>query len=228
MRSSRNRANEGGFTFVEVLAATGVLSVLVLCTVNLGDVYGRMTGDLLQRQKAVFVIDAEMERLSALYATTSFGALSLPQSTGYPALSSIANSTSRTSYSTGNALTPFVTTSASTFSTADTYVWATGAGSTTNDYVWLDRDHNAMARISWTTCPIAATTISACLGGKAGGGAGPAGAFNCYPASGSTGSGTCQFLILVLDYPYWLQGGVATASAKLSTMTLSTIVGRRR
>lgn len=228
MRCSPDHPQDAGFTLAEVLFAGGVLSILVLCSVHLWGVGGRMAGDLLFRQKAVFVLDGEMERLAALYGTTAFGAVSLPQSTGYTALNSIPSSTTRSTYPLGNALAPFVTSSASIFAGTDTAVWSTGGGSATQDFVWLDRGRGAMARLSWITCPISASTISACWGGKAGGGAGPVGAFNCYPASGSGNTGTCQLLTLVLEYPFWLQGGAAVAGPSTTTVTLNTIVGRRR
>jgi prepilin-type N-terminal cleavage/methylation domain-containing protein len=224
----RAAARDAGFTLVEVLVASGVLSVLVLCTVHLWAVCGRMAGDLLLRQKAVFVLDGEMERLAALYATTAFGALTLPQPTLDTSLNNIPNSAVRSTYPVGNPLTPFVTAAAGTFASADTYVWAPGLGAAARDYVWLDRGRAAMARISWIACPISATTLPDCWGGTAGKGKVPNGAYNCYPASGLAVAGTCQLLTLVLDYPYWLQNGAAVAGPTVTTLTLNTVVGRRR
>lgn len=228
--------HDQGFTLIEVIVAGAMLSVLVLCMVQTWAVCNRLSFDLLLRQKAVFVLGGEMERLAGLYNTTSFGALPPASSSGYPSLTNIPNSATRSTYPKGSL--PFVTNSVATFTTADTYVWASNSGgSGTPNFVWLDRDRGVIARLSWVGCAVSSGTVSnsaqACWteAGKVPK-APPGTPFACVPFSGYGGSGAkaCQLLTLVLDYPYRLQNGTPVQdpqTAALKTMTLNTIVGRR-
>ena len=62
-RTCAGAADDEGSTLVEVMVASTVLSVVALGLVNAWTVMDRMSFDTLLRQKAVFVLNAEMERL---------------------------------------------------------------------------------------------------------------------------------------------------------------------
>lgn len=229
------RNSDGGFTLVEVMAATAVLGVLVLCLANLWEVLDRMSFDLLLRQKAVLVLNGEMERLATLYDTTGFGAGTLLLSTGYTALAGIPGSATRLVYATNSTGINAVSNAASSLQTSDSAVWAYGSGSAMQNFVWLDSSRNLLARISWVTCAISASTTQTCWTvAGAGAPAPPAPAaptagssYACLNFSGS-GNGSCMLLTLILDYPWLLSNNAPVAMAHQSTLTLNTIVGRRR
>ena len=169
---------DGGFTLVEVLAAGTVLSVIVLCLVRAWTVFDVMSLELQVRQKAVFVLNGETERLSALYSVGGFGGAGPAQlqpvsGSAYPAITGIAGSASRLVY--GQATTsakPFTVTSYGAFvapSSSDFAVLISGGGPSTQNFVWLDRPRNILGRLSWVACPIAdpaggTTTSAACWG----------------------------------------------------------------
>lgn len=232
-----SRHEEAGFTLVEVLAASAILSSLGLCIINLWSVGDQTTFDLLQRQKTVLVLNGEMERLAALYEKTPFGGNPITSTSGYPLLTNIPGSNSRLAYamnSVGVGSTPisFAYSSASAFSAGpDTGVWISG-GTPAQDFVWIDHGRNLMARLSWDTCPISSNsqTSNLCWTPPAGGKVPPNVPSTCmvFANPASTGTTPCLLVTLVLDYPYRLTNGAAVqAKATLSTLTLSTIVGRR-
>ncbi|MBV9785700.1 MAG: prepilin-type N-terminal cleavage/methylation domain-containing protein [Acidisphaera sp.] len=221
-------AAERGFTLVEVMAATAVLGILVLCLANLWEVMDRMSFDLLLRQKAVLVLNGEMERLAWLYDTTGFGAGTITQSTGYTALTNVTGSTTRSVYATNSTGISAVSNSAATLQTMDSAVWVYGSGTSSQNFVWLDSSRNLLARVSWITCAVSAKTAQNCWGVSGNGPGPPAGSTYICEAFSGSGNGTCMLLTLVLDYPWQLSGNTPVAMAHQSTLTLNTIVGRRR
>ena len=230
MPCSADAPSESGFTLVEVLAATAVLGVLVLCLADLWAVCDRMSFDLLLRQKAVFVLDGEMERLSVLYDTTGFGAGTMNQTTGYPALANVAGSTTRLTYASGSTGIAGMLATSSGPSASDSMVWLAGSGAGARAYVWLDSSRRLLARVSWMQCAISASTLGTCLNRT---GPAPPAAKNstpylCYDFAGTGNGGSCAALLLILDYPWQLSNGVPVAMADQATLTLRTIVGRRR
>jgi len=225
-------APDRGFTLVEVMAATAVLGVLVLCLANAWAVFDRISFGLLLRQKAVFVLNGEMERLALLYGTTGFGAGTLPQATGYAALPNVPNSATRLAYGTNSTAAGFATNSVSGLASADSTVWVYGSGAAARNFVWLDRGRNLLAQVSWVPCAVSASTVQTCwgAGGKAPSSSkGQANPYVCFAFSGSSDGGTCLLVTLALDYPFQLAGGTPVLMAnQATTLTLSTIVGRRR
>lgn len=218
------------------MAAGVLLSILVLCLVNGWAALDQLSFDVLLRQKAVFVLNGEMERASALYSKTSFGSGLAQSTTGYTANPSIVNSGSRVTYATTTSPVTFTVKTLSAFSATaapDTLVWLYGAQSPPLNYVWLDRSRGLLARLSWSSCDVTDLTSSACwiTGGKQKKSKSTA---TCYGYAG--GSGVCDLITMFLDYPYVLVGGVptplirgkaTTGAAAATTLTLSTIVGRR-
>ncbi len=222
------------------MAAGVALSALFLCLVRGWAVLDGVSLDLQLRQKAVFALNGEMERLAMLYgvapssgAALSASALTAVSGSAYATIPGVLGSASRLAYGGSTAGVSFTTTNASTFastSSSDALVLVSGSGASTQDLVWLDRPRNIMARLSWVTCNVTGNTTAACWGGT-----GPTGpSSTCYaPAGGSSGA-PCQLLTAVLEWPFRLVGGApvadsAQAGGRLAAgvLTLSTIVGRR-
>jgi prepilin-type N-terminal cleavage/methylation domain-containing protein len=231
----RKISTEDGFTLVEVMAASVLLSVLVLCLINGWAALDRLSFDVLLRQKAIFVLNGEMERASALYGKTSFGAGVSQGTAGYTASPGILNSGSRVTYATTASPVTFTVKTLSAFNAPaapDTLVWLYGTQSPPLNYVWLDRSRGLLARLSWSSCDVTDLTSSACwvTGGKQKKSKNTA---TCYGYGG--GSGVCDLITMFLDYPYVLVGGVptplvggvASTGTAPTTLTLSTVVGRR-
>jgi prepilin-type N-terminal cleavage/methylation domain-containing protein len=222
MRSRRNASSrQRGYSLFEVMAASIVLSVFVL---GIGSMYTRASvsvGDTVMRQKALFALNSEMERLTAMYLYTSFGNAGAVSTDTYAAAPAtrLIYPTSVAAYVTG-AGNDFTTTTAATFAANDFMAWhRNGAGSNLDRlYVWIDRDRNVMGQVSWTTTDIVLGSCTyndcRCLGWTA--------------ASGSRD--WCRQLTLYIDYPYHYLaatgGVVAPSAARLRTITLKTIVGR--
>lgn len=220
-RNRHRRSDEQGYLLVEVLAAMTILSILVLGLANLWSVMGGLSFSQLLRQKAVFALNGEMERLNWLYTTSSFGAGTRLATSGYPTLANVAGSGSRLVYDTTSTNASFVVTSSASLQASNSAVWETGTGANTRNYVWLDQDRGILAQLSWSELP-----MSQC--GNAGGNA--TSPCTCYAFSGSGNvNGNCLQLLLVLNYPFTIQGGVAgqMPGQTLKTLTLRTIVGRR-
>lgn len=229
MDRSPMTARDEGFTIIEVMAAGALLSALGLCLVSGTTVLDRLSYETLLRQKAVFVLNGEMERVAALYTKTSFGSSQTVSTTGYTAVSGIINSGKRATYVSSQPQVTFAATTAASFtnaSTANSTVWLYQTGNATQNYVWLDRDRSLLARLSWSSCDVTDQTSASCwvTGGKQKTGKNTA---SCYGYGG--GTGVCDLITMFLDYPYTISGGAPTplATVTATTMSLSTIVGRR-
>lgn len=221
MRCNSHLKSQRGFSLMEVMAAAMILSIFIA---GIGAVW--VTGDrrvdaLMLRQKAVFVANMEMERLTTLYDTTSFGVLAPVSTTGYTEVSAfpatrLTYPAPVTPYS-GAGGTDFTVTTASAFTSGDSfqvYVASNILTSLNRNYLWLDKNQGVMARVSWTASNI---TPNPCTGTDGCG---------CLSYSGLLG-GSCQKIVLYLEYPFRLVAGVPTAGSSLQTVTLATIVGRR-
>lgn len=224
------RRDERGFTIVEVLAASALLSGLALCLVQGWAVLDRMSFEALLRQKAIFVLNGEMERAAALYTQTSFGASVTSSNAGYTAYPGIVGSGTRITYTTTAAPVTFTVTTAAAFTAAnaaDSLVWLYRYGGATQNFVWLDRSRGLLARLSWSACQVTDVTSSSCwvTGGKQPKSKGTA---TCYGYGG--GSDVCELITMFLEFPYVLTGSVPTPLGTITpgTLSLSTIVGRRR
>lgn len=220
MRCSDRLRGQRGFSLMEVMTAALILSALVVSIASGWVVADRETANLITRQKAIFVADAEMERLTTLYGTTAFGALGPVSTTGYTETAAFPST--RLIYPAG--LSPYLTGSADytvnavnyfTNAGSDFQVWVNTnlVSSLSRAYVWVDYDHNIIGRISWTTSNISAspcTGLDTC---------------SCLDPTGLL-AGNCQKLVFYLEYPYRLVSGNPVAASPLQTITLSTIVGR--
>ncbi len=223
------RAKDGGFTIIEVMAAGALLSALGLCILHGATILDRLSFELLLRQKAIFVLNGEMERASALYNKTAFGANTTSSTAGYTAVATIANSGTRFTYVPSSFYSTFGVNTLAAFTAAnapDSTVWMYNLGGATQNFVWLDRSRGLVARLSWSMCDVKNVTSSVCWTTgtpqpKANSTA------TCYGYGG--GAGVCDLLTMFLDYPYTITAGVPMplATAAATTLTLSTIVGRR-
>ena len=72
----RHPSPQDGFTLVEVLAAGAVLSAVTLCAVRAWAVVDGLSFDLQLRQKAVFALNGEAERLAAARGLAQAGVAS--------------------------------------------------------------------------------------------------------------------------------------------------------
>jgi prepilin-type N-terminal cleavage/methylation domain-containing protein len=224
MRCSDRIGSQRGFTLMEVMTASLILSALIVSIGSGWVVADRETSGLITRQKAIFAADAEMERLTVLYGTTSFGWSGPNTTTGYtetaafPSTRLIYPTSLDPTFLTGGQ--DYTTTSVTAFSNGSSsaifQVWVNNnfLSSLNRAYVWIDQDHNIMGRISWTTSNI---SPSACTVGGDG--------CSCMNYSGLF-SGTCQKLVFYMEYPYRMVSNSPVADSNLQTLTLSTIVGR--
>ena len=217
-RTSRQR----GFTLIEVMSAAVVLSIFMMGIGAFWLTADRRANYLVLRQKAIFVASGEMARLTALYNRTSFGWIGPVTTTGYETTNGLP--ASRLTYPTSlnfymSAGNDYTTTSSATFQSGSNFqVWINqGALSAQNRaYVWLDKPHNVMGRLSWSATNI---TPSSC-----------AGVDGCYcvnPLGLAFGSARCQKIDLYLEFPYRLNSGSPAAVTPLQSVSLSSIVGRR-
>jgi prepilin-type N-terminal cleavage/methylation domain-containing protein len=221
MRCNSVLKSQRGFSLMEVMAAAMVLSIFIAGIGAIWVTGDRRVDDLVLRQKAVFVANMEMERLTTLYDTTSFGVLAPVTTTGYTEVSAfpatrLTYPAPVTPYSGGGS-SDFTVTTANAFTTGDSfklYVAANLLPALNRNYLWLDQSQGVMARVSWS-----ATNVSPnpCTGSDGCG---------CLSYSGLLG-GSCQKIVLYLEYPFRLVSGTPTAGANLQTLTLATIVGRR-
>ena len=227
------KAPDAGNTLVGVMAAGVVLGALALGLANLWTVFDRMSFDALLRQKAVFVLNGEMERLSSLYAATGFGAEIWPDSTGYPPARDLTGADARAVYGMTGIAADFTESTAGGFGRHANAVLVQGSGSSARNYVWLDPTRDLVARLSWIECEIADEGVVADCWGKSSRKKPkrPKGRkelnFLCFAYDEGDSGDLCRMITLVLEYPFRINGTTVTEAGITRTMTLSTIVGRR-
>jgi prepilin-type N-terminal cleavage/methylation domain-containing protein len=210
-----------GFTFIEVMTASIVLAIFILGLGTSWIVADRRVDKLGNRQKAIFVANGEMARLTALYNRTTFGAAGAVTTTAYdgPAYlpaTRLIYPTALSAYVGGP--NEYITTSAATFQSGSEFqVWINSqvAPSANRSFVWINHSENVMARMSWVVTNI--TPVQCKVGSDTCG---------CLNFNGAL-TGVCQRLDLYLEYPYRLTAGAPVAGSPLQTVTLSSIVGRQ-
>jgi prepilin-type N-terminal cleavage/methylation domain-containing protein len=213
------RARQRGYSLFEVMAASIVLSVFIL---GVGSLYTRASvtvGDVVTRQKAMFVLNAEMERLTTLYFYTNFGVAGPGATDTYESapLARLIYPASVAAYVPG-AGNDFMAANAAAFAANDFLVWRVAGGTANLDrtYVWIDRTRNVMGRLSWATTDI---VTPSCFGDDC----------ECFGYSGTAFSESwCKILTLYIEYPYYFVAATGTVitPSRVNTMTLKTIVGR--
>ena len=212
--------NQRGFSLIEVMSAAMVLSIFITAIGAIWISADRHVNDLVTRQKAIFVANMEMERITTLYDTTFFGGAGAVSTTGYTETPAFPST--RLIYPTNLSPTyipggqDYITTSTSTFTSGDNFevlVNSNLVSSLNRSYVWIDQAQGVMGRISWTTGGISANP---CVGLDS---------CNCLDPTALLWA-QCQKLVLYLEYPYRLKLGNPVAGSNLRTVTLATIVGR--
>jgi prepilin-type N-terminal cleavage/methylation domain-containing protein len=212
--------DQRGFTLIEVMSAALVLSIFVTGIGAFWIASDRRINSLTLRQKTIFAASSELERLTTLYDTTGFGVSGPTATTGYNEVAALPST--RLTYPT--ALSPvyvaagqdFITTSASTFVSGDSfelYVSSNLLSSLNRSYRWIDKAQGIAGRVSWTTT---ALTPSSCAGGDGCG---------CLDFTALL-AGSCYRLDLYLEYPFRMVTGSPVAASNLQTVVLSTLVGR--
>lgn len=221
---------QSGITLMEVMIGIVLVGILVLGMNGLWEAAARQLDEASLRQRAVFRLNGEMERLSALYIfgagpsvapvpVNDYATSAIPARVGSYIGTSV--STNRLIYANSGSLT---TNNVTNFTKAiDTdgqnaeevysliyYLNAGNIGLPDDDrnLVWLDRERGVLAQLSWelSTLPKTATTANPCKGGA------------------------CQLLTLYLDYPFRYSSDTSDPRGDMGpveTITLQTIVGQR-
>jgi prepilin-type N-terminal cleavage/methylation domain-containing protein len=224
MRSRLNRPRgQSGFSLLEVMFASTILSVIILGVGGFWYAANSHVADLVMKQKAIFVLNAEVERLTALYVFTGFATdpTNNPVSTtGYDGVgpsTRLVYPSDLTSLMGGGG--NFVTTSANAFSIGSEFLIWDNLGflpSLNRTYVWIDKNRNLVGRLSWVATDI---TVPSCI---------QAADCSCQRYDNlSLNGGRCQSLDVYLEYPYrFATSGTVTAPAQLQTISIKTIAGR--
>ena len=209
-----------GFTLIEIMVGMVLTGVLVAGVAGLWGMVAEQFFRVSLRQKAVFVLHGHMERLAQLYRFGNIAAnMSVnPSTTGYihpPLAATVAHSILRVD-TTGRAtdlLMQTVAANKAAFPEGNILnLNNTAAGVADRNLVWLDRDKDLTAQLSWTLDQ-SLDPLSE----------------ECFPDA-QTGAG-CQILTLYLDYPYRFTAGNPPTNVALDTVetiSLQTIVGRTR
>ena len=230
MRSPLNmrrdaRQRQRGFSLLEVMFASTILSVIILGVGGFWYAANSHVADLVLKQKAIFVLNAEVERLTALYVFTGFatdptnGPVTTTGYDGLPAIPStrLVYPNDVTAIMGGG--NNFITTAANTFATGSEFLVWDNLGflsSLNRTYVWIDKNRNLVGRLSWVTTDI---TVASCI---------QTADCSCQRFDNlSLNGGRCQRLDVYLEYPYrFATSGTITAPAQLQTISVGTIVGR--
>lgn len=223
-----------GFTLIEVLVALVLTSILVLGLSGLWANVGHQFLFLTLKQKAVFVLNGEMERLSALYRFTNFGGEQVSYTVAQPDYCSVAPNDRFIYPNAGGppVVDDIVTTSDIDFdcgenACAGRVLYFNGTlPADDRNYAWIDQDRDVTAELSWCLQPprgVAAAGYGSCSDG------GAAGDDSVTPAV-IGGEADCQELTVFLEFPFRYNdvANPAADAGKTETLTLVTIVGRRQ
>ena len=224
-----------GLTLIEVLITLVLLSILVVGLTGLWSNVSEHFLSLTLRQKAVFVVSGEMERLSALYRFTNFreDAEETDNSDSPPPQQYIDLVNERFIYPVTSALITvvnnIVTQDGTVFDCGDNSCAAlvfydtNGAGSDDDrNYVWIDQARKITGRLSWVAeRPEDVDGANRCSDGT-------------LAVDGETPGGTedCELLTVYLEFPFrFIDGATPDAPAgfgRVHQISLMTIVGRRQ
>ncbi len=211
------RKFQSGMTLIEVMITIVVLSILVL---GISGLWANVTGDFLAlttRQKAIFVLNGEMARLSALFRFAQTNQSITANSGNYRNIGDIApvNRTIFLADDSDLVNKIVVTSNDGTFNCGDNNCAgnvlrienAFGSGGPRN-YVWIDQSRNIVGELSWRLVREAL----------------PPGAALC------AGQG-CSELTVYLRFPLRYINDTTAAEppefGRVETLSLITIVGQR-
>jgi len=205
------------------MAAGVILSVLAVGLSHMWAAVGAQSVELTTRQKAVLVLNGEMERLSSLYFFTGFGATTTTDTSGYDTPTGFVDS--RVIYRAGtngfmaSGGDAFVVDQSAFLSGAESPGLLEDATGTADDrnYVWVDRPRNIVGRRSWVEQNGAQQ--QSCDGIDC----------FCYDWAGGTGGTLCREITLYLEFPFRMTGsGPEEMDRPVIIMPLKTVVGRWR
>jgi prepilin-type N-terminal cleavage/methylation domain-containing protein len=223
-----------GFSLVEVMIGTVLTAILVIGMASMWSEVDKGFLYLTVRQKAIFVLNGEMERLSALYRFTDFDTSDPSTATDQYTIPAgeddfATSNPTRLIYSNPNdssVIDEMVVNTSAVAATSTLFDCVNGteihdtscAGrvffdDNSNDtldrnFVWIDQFRKIVGRLSWSED----STIDA----------------DCFPVDGSS---SCKQITLFLQYPFRYldedtpDGDIAIG--KRETLSLMTIVGRR-
>ncbi len=204
--------------------ASTILSIFILGIGSFWYQASSRTYELVLKEKAIFALSGELERISALYVYTSYAADAVNGpliTTGYTdGLASLP--TTRLIYA-GNissyAANDYVRNVYGSFNADEfeVFVKSNILPALKRDYIWVDKSRSVVGRLSWTATDI--TSVTSCVQG-----------FDCSCQRSdnvASSGGRCQLLDVYLEYPYRIDSsGNITAPQSLQTISLRTIVGR--
>jgi len=222
-RETNRRNRQRGFSLLEVMFASMILSIFVLGIGGFWYQASSHTTELVLRQKAIFALSGELERLSALYVYTGFAADAVNgpiTSTGYTdGLAALPTTRLVYPHNTSSfASNDFVQNAYGSITSHEFPVYEVTniLPSLIRDYIWIDQAHGIAGRVSWTATDI---SVSSCVQ-----------LLDCscqrFDDLSLTG-GRCRQLDIYLEYPYRIDtSGNVTQPGNLQTLSLRTIVGR--
>ncbi|PCI40839.1 MAG: hypothetical protein COB46_05925 [Rhodospirillaceae bacterium] len=191
---------ERGFTLIEVMVGMVLASILVMGLTSLWSVITTQFQDLNYRQRAVFALNGEMERLSAIYASNTLPTVTAVGSTG------------RFVYSDTVA---FVHPAANIATFVGTYdgklLYFDGIAGTTDDrnLVWIDYNKQIVGKLTWENANYLNIGSQCVIGGL---------------------SNQCNLITMHIEYPFRMTDTTngtlsATEFPVKSEIDLVTIVG---
>lgn len=189
-----------GFTLIEVMVGIVLAGILIAGLTSLWALVGEEFHRLTLRQKAVFALNGEMERLAVVYRletpltqTVTFGA------------------ESRLIYNAAHATGAIVDTN-NDFLVGEVFYHSAG-GNGDRNLVWLDRAKNVVGNISWTAPNLQSVAVAESPVSQA---------QDCQATS-------CVLLTLYVEYPYRFDLATRNLQAMtpVRTISLKTIMGRK-
>lgn len=240
------KAGQAGFTLIEALTAGLALSILAIGLSGLWASAGASVTGLVVREKAIWALNAQMERLAALYQFTDFratGGTETSNGYGYPAayaddrliFSDAANlsmvppgtpDAEKTAAAEANAIIETPAAFAGEPGMPVAYFDSISAAERRN-YIWVDRDRGLVGRLSWDEQDIVVNRCDA--DNQPESGASPCLCL-AYDGDPAAGGAPCREIILTLEFPFrWdaAANDVVDFSDDKEILSLRTIVGRR-
>lgn len=242
MRCTPRLNRQRGFTLIEAMSAGVVLSILSLGLMGVWSVAGANVQSLVIREKAIWTLNGQMERLAALYTYTDFAAFGMADSTGYGYGAAFSDTRKVYGASADTAMADenlapaardiagqangFVQELAADFDTAEGHpvVLTDSLTVARRNYVWIDRDRDIVGRLSWEESDL---VIDACDANNAPSGANPC---LCFDFDKGAGGARCREIMLSLEFPIRWDRAADQAVAlpgQTEVLSLRTIVGRR-